>query len=818
MKVSKRQQLDGLSSKQVERSRVAHGSNVIVGGNGFSPLTLLVTQFTSPVMIVLLIAGTISYLMHGVSDAIVVWGAVLLNGFLGFYQEFKAEKSLAALEKIVEVTSEVMRAGKRETISVAQVVVGDIVFLKSGDKIPADGIILESSTLSVNESMLTGESGAVTKDSSKEDKVFMGSAVMTGIGIMRVTTIGNNTKMGKIAESLTTTTRTPTKLQQQMTIFAKSLTLVVVGVATLLFLVGLSRGMPLREIFLVSVAVAVSAIPEGLAVTLTVILAVGMQKLLKHKALVRKLLVAETLGKVTILCADKTGTLTTGELKVVKVEGDQTGLAEAAILGNDMADSIEIVAGAWGSKISKIAGWRRSATIPFDSAHKYGASESVNGSEVRLIMRGAPEVILDHCQLDSSEKKQLIKRFEELGSEGYRLITVAEQRQGKLDSAIKSKTWHYLGIIVMEDPIRTRVVEDIAKLTRLGVRFCVITGDFAQTAQYVMKKLGIEVGDKMVIGSDFRQLSSDEQRKVVESSILFARFAPEDKLRVVTILKEQGEVVAMMGDGINDAPALKRSDVGIVVASASEVSKETADMVLLDNRFGTVVAGIEEGRSIFERIKRVVRYLLSDSLSEVVAITTAMMVGIPLPVTAAQILWINLANDTFPAMALAFDPVDSSTMSSTKNHDERFFDWSSKTLVGVVSLVSGLLVVLIFYLSILQGHDVVYARSLAFAFLGINTLFSIFVIRNFSTPLWKINLFDNWYVWGGVGIGVLMQLGALYLPPLQYLLRTVAITASDWVTIALGTLGVLGSIEIIKLILTGILGPGKFQPSKNHIA
>jgi Ca2+-transporting ATPase len=356
-----------------------------------------------------------------------------------------------------------------------------------------------------------------------------------------------------------------------------------------------------------------------------------------------------------------------------------------------MADAIEIAAGVWGAKISKLKGWRRTATIPFDSAHKYGASESINGKKVRLVMRGAPEIILEYCRIKENDKKQLIKRGE-LGSEGYRLIAMAELREGKLDSAIKSKTWKYLGIIVMEDPIRIKVAEEIPKLKQLGVRFCVITGDFAQTAEYVMKKLGIETENKVIVGSEFRALSNDEQKKIVESTILFARFAPEDKLRVVEILKEQGQVVAMMGDGINDAPALKLSDVGIVVSSASEVSKETADMVLLDNRFGTVIAGIEEGRSIFERIKRVIRYLLSDSLDEVVVITTSMIAGLPLPVTAAQILWINLANDTFPAMALAFDPVDSRKLKVEQNGKAGFFDLSSKILVGVVSLVSGLIV------------------------------------------------------------------------------------------------------------------------------
>ena len=813
-----RQQLDGLDSKQVLESGRVHGKNVIVSGSRFSPIKLLLGQFSSPVMIVLLIAGTISYFMHGLSDAVVVWGAVLFNSLLGFYQEYKAEKSLSALEKIVEVTSEVMRDGKRVSIPVSQVVVGEIVFLKPGDKVPADGIVLESSTLSVNESMLTGESSAITKDSANQDEVYMGTAVMTGIGIMQVKRVGSETKMGKIAQSLSNTSRTPTKLQQQMTNFASSLTLVVVGIASLLFVVGLVRGMEIREIFLVSVAVAVSAIPEGLAVTLTVILAVGMQKLLARKGLVRKLLVAESLGKVTILCADKTGTLTTGELKVVKAEGDQNRLAEAAVLGNDMADAIEIAAGEWGAKLCKLHGWRRTSTIPFDSAHKYGASASVGEGGVRLVMRGAPEVILDHCQMSSKDKNALIKRYGELASEGYRLIAMAEQREGSLEAALKLKNWEYLGVIVMEDPIRTKVAEDIAQLARLGVRFCVITGDFAQTAQYVMKKLGIDVGDRVVVGSDFRTMDVRAQESVVKTGILFARFAPEDKLRVVEILKNQDQIVAMMGDGINDAPALKRADVGIVVSSASEVSKETADMVLLDNRFGTVIAGIEEGRSIFERIKRVVRYLLSDSLSEVVVITLAMLSGLPIPVTAAQILWINLAKDSFPAMALAFDPVVDNARHSTNQRSDSFFDFSSKVLVGVVSLASGLIVLLLFYQSLQTGHELVYAQSLAFTFLGVNTLFAVFVMRNFATPIWKTNLFDNGYLWIGVTIGLLLQLAAIYLPPLQRLLGTVPLEMRDWGQIILGSIGVIVCIEVSKFYLRNTLNATHLHPQKYRVA
>lgn len=809
----------GLTHNQVLNNRKKFGENRIVSGKSFSPLLLLLTQFTSPMMVVLLTAGAVSYALHGVNDAIVVWGAVLINGLFGFYQEYKAESALSALEKIVEVSAEVVRGSKRVTIPIEEVVVGDVVYLKSGDKVPADGIMLEATTLSINESMLTGESSAVIKEGGNiadpeklaENRLaYMGTAVISGLGVLLVTRVGDKTKMGQIAKSLTRTKRIPTELQRQIARFAKVLTLIVIGIASLLFFVGLLKGMPLREIFLVAVAVAVSAIPEGLAVSLTVILAVGMQKLLKRKGLIRKLLVAEALGKVTVFCADKTGTLTTGELTVVKTVGKEIALAQASVLGNDMADMIEIAAGEWGAKKFKSSSWRRVATIPFDSQRKYGACLSTNEAETRLYLRGAPEIVLAHSVLSKSERMEWENTFRDLAREGYRLVGIAESKlEGVykeldpiLDNTIAAKKLKFLGILVMEDPIRKNVADDIVRLALLGIRFCVITGDFAETAGYVMNKLGIDTEGKIITGQEFKKLSDKEQVEIVKNGVLFARFAPEDKLRVVELLKEEGEIVAMMGDGINDAPALKSADVGIVVSTASEVSKETADMVLLDNKFATVIAGIEEGRSIFERVKRVIRYLLSDSLDEVVVVTISILAGLPLPVTAAQILWINLANDTFPAMAIAFDPVEANKNPVKINGQGALFDLSSKMLVGVVSLVSGLLVILMFFWYLKQGVDISYARSVAFAFLGINTLFSVFVIRNFSIPLWRTKLFDNWYVWAGVGVGVFMQLVALYQPTVQKLLGTVPILFSDWVVIAGATIGVVASIEIVKYVLS----------------
>lgn len=799
----------GLTESEVRERRERYGANIIGQTNSLSPWGLLVAQFASPVMWVLIVAGIISWALHGVGDAIVVWGAVLLNGLLGFYQEFRAEKSLQALEKMVEVTVEVERGGERTRIPIEQVVVGDICYLRPGEKVPGDGILLEATSLSINEAILTGESNPVTKKANiqnnneeeipEESRAFLGTVVSTGLGVMRIVTVGPSTKMGQIAVSLGNTVRTPTKLQVSMAKFAKSLTIVVVVIAALLWLFGMARGMETREIFLVAVAVAVSAIPEGMAVTLTVILALGMQKILRRKGLVRKLLVAESLGSVNMVCADKTGTLTLGELTVAGVEGDKRRIAEGGVLSNDRSDAIEVTIAEWGEsecrreQKCRIDGWSRVETIPFDPDKKYGVTGNSRGRETRWVMRGAPEVVLDESHLTQRQRQTWLSRCKELASEGYRLVGMAEKRR------VESK-WEFLGVVLLEDPVREDVRVQIKQLDKLGVDFCVITGDFAETAIYVMRQLEVEVKEAWIAGEDFRRLSHGEQEKVVKKTKLFARFSPADKLRVVEILKKQGKVVAMMGDGVNDAPALKMADVGIVVSSAAEVSKETADMILLDDRFETVIAGIEEGRGILERIKRVVRYLLSDSFSEVVLVSCAMLVGLPLPVTAAQILWINLANDSLPAMALAFDPIEVDTKAQKAPDQHNLLDREAKWLIAIISSISGLLVVALFAWSLTIGHTIGYAQTLAFGFLGTNTLVTIFVIRNMRRPLWQTSWIDNGYLWLGVLGGLAMLVAAIYWWPLQRLLGTVALWWSGWVMIGLGSMIVILAIETIKWV------------------
>lgn len=817
-------QFKGLTTQEVLTSRSLSGKNIVAQTKRTSPVRLLYSQFRSPVMLVLIAAGIISYLLHGVTDSIVVFIAVTINGFLGFYQEFRAEKSLEMLERIVKVKSEVLRDGKRQTVDLEEIVVGDIVFVKAGDKIPGDSIVLESSSLAVNESMLTGESAAVIKKNSLEynfkkcpedSKTYMGTIVVSGLGKLLVANVGASTAMGKIASSLQSTIQAPTELQREMNIFAILLSKIVIVVAGALVAVGLVRGMPLTEIFLVAVAVAVSAIPEGMAITLTVILSIGMQRMLKRQGLVRKLVAAETLGTVSVVCADKTGTLTKGELRVVGTEGDEKLLAKAGVLGSDMADPIETAIKEWGEEIYRSTGdtaltdWVRIETRPFDPASKFGINVNRSHNSYFSIMRGAPETVLEYCNLSTADKKNKISQCRILAGKGYRLIAVATATQIRkkassssfIPSILKSKSLEFAGIVLMEDPVRQNMAQEIAKLKTYNVEFKVITGDFAETAEYVMHQLGINVHSRIMLASDFRQMSAAEQITVVKNSILFARFSPDDKLKIVTILQSLGHKVVMMGDGVNDAPALKRADLGVVVSTASDVAKETADMILLDNEFRTIIAGIEEGRSILERIKRVIRYLLSDSLSEVLIVSIAMLIGIPLPITAVQILWVNLANDTFPAIALAMDKVQSDIIRDINPlAKSKLIDRQIKYLIAIVSAVSGLLVLGFFLYILGSTGELIYARTSAFAFLGINTLFTVFVIRNMDKPLWQTDFFENKYLWAGVAIGIIMQFSAVYWSPLQSLLGTVPLQAREWWLISGGTVLVILSIEVIKSI------------------
>ena len=664
----------GLSSTEVKKLRLQFGRNELDRNHRISWLEVLIRQFKSPLIFILIAAAAVTGLiLKDPVDAAVIAAAVLVNTILGFIQEFRAERSLEALQQMLTPTAKVIRGGKRREIPAADLVPGDLVILEIGRTVPADGTLVEADAVSVEEAILTGESVPVAK--KKNSPVFMGTAIVTGIGKMVVTKIGKATRMGQIASSLAKQKDKPTPLMNQVERLSRWLGVAVGVIAAAIFIFGSLTGHSPKDMFTIGVAIAVAAIPEGLAVTLTAILALGMRRILQRKALVRKLMAAETLGSVTTICVDKTGTLTEGKMRVVKAVGFADGrsresevgsrqavsLAEAAILVNDLRDPLETAMDQWarkeiGDKATEklVKNYRRLDEIAFSPNYKYIATlhqQQATGNRQQednrlLLVSGAPEVILEKSDLSAKQKAAWDAKFEHFGFQGYRLVAFGwkkipnteyripnekRQRMSSDNSVFKIShddisdlTW--LGILIFDDPVREGVGAALAQAQKLGLKIHVVTGDYLPTTEAVIKKLQA-TSNKLQVGE----------------IKIHARVKPEEKLRIVKELQAAGEVVAMTGDGVNDAPALKAADIGIVVSTAADVSKQTADIVLLDNNFATITAAILEGRGIHQNLKKIVAYLMSDAFAEVILVATALFLPIPMPLLATQILWIRLA-------------------------------------------------------------------------------------------------------------------------------------------------------------------------------
>lgn len=923
----------GLTAAEAMDRLAKVGPNELAQKNDYSSVKLVAAQFKSPLIYILLLAGTVTFFLKDYSDTLVILAAVGLNTALGFFQENKAQRALAALSGYLSPRAKVVRDGKRQEIEAREVVPGDVVVLGIGDRIPADGVIIEADSLSINEAMLTGESVPVGKEAIKGEnfhlpltsfqletkwetgkwkidklhEVFMGTTVTTGIGRMVVTVTGGRTKMGEIGASLGKMKEEETPLQKQLDRLAGSLAVLVGAVSLIIFFGGALRGFGLLEVFTTSVAVAVAAIPEGLVVSLTVILALGMQKIFRQKALVRRLVAAETLGSVTVICSDKTGTLTEGKMKVVKAVNSlddkiqrtqpslklwpagkdpknqnklQTSniklqaLIKAAVLCNDMRDPLEVGMLGWAEdQIGKFqinskfqipktkqviesikTTYPRLDEIPFGPEHKYIATlhgvsregevsrvprgetggpvdiaqgkqesekEKIKTSEVEgaltseveegeraIFLSGAPEIILGKCKVKSEETKEWEQKFERLGSQGYRIVGFAykrvlrEERVPRAPRGEKLKegdlinmTW--LGVLVYEDPVRESVKSALAACRRAGIRVKVITGDYASTAEAVLNKLEIKneklKTNEVLTGDELEKMTDDELTMRVEDIILFARTSPQQKLRIVKALQARGEVVAMTGDGVNDAPAVKAADIGIVVAEASDVSKETADMVLLDSNFGTIVSAVEGGRLIFENIRKVVFYLLSDSFMEVALVAGSLVLGLPLPVTAAQILWINLAEDALPGMSLAFETECDNLMAEPPHsRDNAILNQRLGRAVVGVGVVTSMILLGLFY-SFTQGLVVVsHPQTVIFVALGAISLFNVFAARSMRGPLWRHKFWNNRRLNLAVVVGLGLLALAVYLPPLRRLLDTQPLDLSEWLLLVF-----LGGVNLV---------------------
>ncbi|MDP4030731.1 MAG: HAD-IC family P-type ATPase [Candidatus Beckwithbacteria bacterium] len=763
----------GLTSTEAKKRLAKFGPNELEAKKRLGDVEILLNQFKSPLIYILLIAMVITgVFLNDIEDTVVIGLAVGFNTILGWFQERKADRSLEALAAVLKPRAKIKRDGLWRKIETRLVVPGDVCQLEQGSRIPADGRMVAANSLSINEAVLTGESASVNKDVGGE--VFMGTVVASGIGEMVVETTGMATRFGKIAASLTETREEATPLQRQLNRLARVLAVIVLSISVLVAVVGLVKGISLKEIFPTAVALAVASIPEGLAVALTVILAIGMQRILKRKALVRKLVAAETLGGVTVICCDKTGTLTEGKMKVVNaLTDDQSRLRQAAILCNDLRDPLEIAMMDWAlslpgkgeKKLPRLAG------LPFDYKKKYIATLHPG----LLLVSGAPEIILQKST--GVNTKSWLKRFAVEADKGHRLVGFAykpSQAETVVDSDINNL--HWLGALVYQDPIRAGVKDALDKARQAGIKIKLITGDFKATAEAIAAQVGISPGD------------------------VYSRVSPEQKLKIVAELQNRGEVVAMTGDGVNDAPALKKADIGIVVSDASDVSKETADMVLLDDNFATILAAVAEGRLIRDNLKKVILYLLADSFAEIIIVVLSLIAGVPLAVTAGMILWINLISDGFPNLALTIEPAEGDLLDQPPYRGRSWL--IDKKMVWLIGLISGLSAVMAFaaywYYFQHPGYGLIHARSVAFSILGLNSLVYVWSVRALHRPLWQVRLNRNWWLVLAVAAGLLLQLLGLYSAWGQRFLGTVAIDGREWLMIVSLSLLMLLTIEGVK--------------------
>ena len=834
---------NGLTSLEVKKRLQEHGANELEAKREYSVVKLLVGQFMSPLIYVLGVAGVATICLREWVDAAVILSVVVVNSMLGFWQEFKAAKSLAALKSYLKPKTKVIRDGKRVAVPMVSLVPGDIVLLDHGESVAADGIVVEAEELSVNEAMLTGESvpreklpyfgGQASEHQGLEAAmqgpearqahhyVYMGTLVSGGFGKMMVIATGQKTQMGQIAHSLAVTEEEDTPLQQRLNGLARTLMLVVVVTTAAIFGLGLLRGGGLLEMFETAIALAVAAIPEGLVVSMTVILALGMQRILKKKALVRKLVAAETLGSVSVICCDKTGTLTEGKMKVVDYVGDRDELIRGAIFANNQRDEEGMAMYEWvkGELFKKKVDWtgstsvgqirqfyRRVDGVAFSSVSKYAASLNQSKSRRLVAVVGAPEVVMRMCYMSASRKREEMAKIQKMAASGHRLIAVASkstQQQKITPGSLKQLGWH--GVLVFEDPIRQNVRGALEAALAAGVKVKVITGDYRETAEAVLERVMgegfVQSENQVMTGEELRGLSARQLRGRIGEVVLFARTTPDQKLRIVEALKSKGEVVAMTGDGVNDAPALKAADIGVVVNEASDVSKQTADLVLLDSNFQTIVAAIGEGRAIYQSMRRVVAYLLGSAFQELVLIGGSMVLGLPLPLSAVQILWINLAVDGFPGVALAFDGVDSDSLDAKPiNRKAMIVDGEMGSLIVVLGLVTNVMLLAIYAILYKAGVDFERLRSFIFVAVGVNSLLYIFSIKSLRKNLWQIALFDNKYLLLAVGAGLGLMVAAVSNKWLLVFLGNRTIDLVQWGGVLVISGVTIAMVELTKFI------------------
>ncbi len=834
---------EGLKDNEVKKRQLEFGKNLLPEDEPLSGLRIFFQQFKSPLMYILVIAGIVVLFFREYTDAIVIFGAVFLNSIVGFLQENKASSALAKLKKIVKIKAEVIREGNEKIIDSSELVSGDIFVLSPGEKVPADGRIIESNNLKTNEMALTGEWLAAEKKliklpektalADRDNMVYMGTIVEDGKGRAVVTSIGQKSEFGKVAKMVKETKEEKTPLQKKLAHLSKIIGIVIIFISIAIFIEGIIKGNDFLEMFTSAVAVSVAAIPEGLPVAMTIILALGMQRILRKKGLVRKLASAETLGSTSIIATDKTGTLTEGKMQVAEIvtKGKlvkdlilkiATLCNEAFIENPEQSMEKWIIRGRPTDKALLLAGMQAGiskkelenkmtviAEIPFNSANKYLARAfSLNKKEDFVYVSGAPEELLEMSSyfktgkgkavLDSKIRKEMKDDLDKLTGKGLRVVALGYKKIDNVKDLLSNLI--FVGMIGLEDPIRKEVKKAIKIVQEAGMRPIIVTGDHGLTAKAVAQELGFKISDQNIMeGKDLEKLSDKELEDIIENIQIFSRVEPRHKMRIIQAWQNKGEVIAMTGDGINDAPALKKADIGVALGSGTEVAKEVSDLVLLSDNFNVIVAAIEEGRGIIDNIRKVITYLLSDSFTETILIGFALLFGFPLPLAAVQILWVNLIEDGFPNIALAFEPKEKDIMKQKpQGKNISLINREMKFLIFIIGLVTDFFLLgLFFWLFKYSSYDLSHIRTIIFTALALDSLLYVFSCKSLRSNLWHINIFSNKFLIYAWIFGVTALLSAIYLPPLQLLLKTVPLGIIEWSIIL-----VLSAIKLVLIELT----------------
>nr|WP_302373629.1 calcium-translocating P-type ATPase, PMCA-type [Enterococcus asini] len=837
---------EGLSSQEVEKRLQSFGRNELEVKKQESLLKKVLGQLEDPMIIVLLIAAFLSYVSSGFEDwidSVIILLIVVINAIISISQENNASKSLEALQKMSAPLAKVIRNGKLEHVETATLVPGDIIELEAGDLVPADARVLTAANLKADESAMTGESVPVNKkalDSLPEDTVLaerknmlISSTVITnGRATCVVTDTGMKTEVGRIANLLITEDDNTTPLQQKMAEISKMLSIICLGICVLMFIVGLLYHRPILEIFMMAVSLGVAAIPEGLAAIVTIVLALGVQRLVKRHAIVKKLPAVETLGAASVICSDKTGTLTQNKMTIVETFVDngqsETDLLTIGALCNDSkltvtsasdfnvtGDPTEtaFVSKAFEEKLDKNQleqDMPRVAEIPFDSERKLMSTVHKMEQGYRVMVKGAPDVLLNRCTLPAAQAQVVAEKNAEMASNALRVLGVAYKDIAEVPAELTSEDLEnnltFVGLVGMIDPPRQEVKAAVEQCYEAGIRPVMITGDHKLTAVAIAKELDIfRDGDLALTGAELDLMPQEILEEEVTKYSVYARVSPEHKMRIVKAWQAKGMVVAMTGDGVNDAPALKVADIGCAMGiTGTDVAKGAADMILTDDNFATIVHAVEQGRGIFSNIKKSIQYLLSCNIGEIITIFVATALNFhQMPLVAIQLLWLNLVTDSLPALALGMEPVEPGVMKQ-KPRDSRksiFADGFAASMIFYGVLV-GAITLAAYWLGeyVLSDPNIAdgTANTMAFATLVFGELTRAFAVRSETRSIFSIGVFSNSAMNKAFVVSLAMQLAVLFIPFLQEIFKVQSLTGTEWIIVIALSLVPLIVSEITK--------------------